>query len=137
MVVATGVQQAVLLAGFGVTANQGQPPTITDFNPKSASIGAAVTLTGTNLVTPGGVAGDVRLAKLGGEVVSAPLTAASAISLSFVIPSVGEQRVGQCDDCRRYGDVDGDADCGSIEYVHDFGAARDVESDRRTQHSAR
>ncbi len=48
--VQTGQQQASLTNGFGVIMPP--PPRITDFNPKSATIGGIVTVTGYNFVAP-------------------------------------------------------------------------------------
>jgi len=85
VVLTTGLQQPILASGF--TVNAGAPPTISDFNPKSAPIGTSVTLSGTALMSPAGVPADVRLIKLGGGSVSAPITASTSNSLTFVIPS--------------------------------------------------
>jgi RHS repeat-associated protein len=87
VVVTTAAQSASLAGGFSVVTPTGQPPAITSFTPGSGPIGTAVTLTGTNLLSPGGTPADLRLAKLGGGIVSAPLTSATATSISFVIPS--------------------------------------------------
>ncbi|MEP6715213.1 MAG: S-layer homology domain-containing protein, partial [Terriglobia bacterium] len=82
----TGAEQATIPNGF--TIGLGDPvPTITSFSPAAGPIGTAVTLTGTGLVSSAGTPADVQVALQGGGVVSAPVTASSGASLSFVIPS--------------------------------------------------
>jgi RHS repeat-associated protein len=61
------------------------PISITDFTPKSAPVGTLVSLTGTNLTVNGNP--QVILTQQGGGTIAAALTAASATSLSFVIPA--------------------------------------------------
>jgi uncharacterized protein (TIGR03437 family) len=60
---------------------------ITDFNPKSASIGTLITITGTDLQPNTGTAAQVTLAKQGGGTISAPVSNPTATSLAFVIPA--------------------------------------------------
>jgi RHS repeat-associated protein len=61
-------------------------PSITDFNPKSGPVGTLVTITGTNLVIGSGGTATVTLNQQGSGTISAPITAASPTSISFVIP---------------------------------------------------
>lgn len=87
VVVQTGVQQAVLSGGFSVTPGGSAIPTITDFNPKTASIGTLVTITGTNLQPAAGTAALVTLVKLGGGTIAGPVSSAAATALAFVVPA--------------------------------------------------
>jgi hypothetical protein len=63
------------------------PPTITDFNPKSASAGTLITVTGTNLQPVSGTAAQFTLAKQGGGTVTGFASNASATNLTFIIPA--------------------------------------------------
>ena len=58
---------------------------VTDFNPRSAPIGTLITLTGTNLTSGGNPL--VLLNAQGGGTIAATVTAATASSLSFIIPA--------------------------------------------------
>jgi len=70
-----------------VTVNLGgAPPTITDFNPKSGSIGTLVNITGSNFAQ-GSIAPQVNLNKQGGGTILAPLSNFTATSIAFVIPA--------------------------------------------------
>lgn len=60
---------------------------ITDFSPRSASIGTLVSINGTDLQPNTGTAAQVTLAKQGGGIISAPVTNATATSLAFVVPA--------------------------------------------------
>jgi RHS repeat-associated protein len=60
-------------------------PVIADFSPKSAAIGALVTVNGSNLTT--GATTIVSLNGQGGGTIAAPVASASPTSVSFVIPA--------------------------------------------------
>jgi len=63
-------------------------PTITSFTPTCGSAGAAVVITGTNLLEPDRTGGDVRFAPYaGGPAVTVQPDVDSATSLSVVVPS--------------------------------------------------
>lgn len=74
---------ATSLVNFLVTSG----PIIADFNPKSAPAGTLVNVIGTNLAPPAGAAAQVTLNKQGGGTIAAPVSIATASSLSFVIPT--------------------------------------------------
>jgi RHS repeat-associated protein len=79
-------EQATIPNGFLV--GLGDPlPTISGFTPVSGPIGTSVTLSGTTLVSSAGTPADVRMVAQGGGIVSAPLTASTTGSLTFVVPS--------------------------------------------------
>ena len=81
-----GLEDATNPNGFII--GLGDPvPTISGFMPSSGPIGTSVTLTGTGLVSSDGAPADVRMAVPGGGLASAPVTAATATSLTFVVPS--------------------------------------------------
>ena len=61
-------------------------PVITSFNPTAATAGTVVTITGINLVLGTGGT-QVTLNQQGGGTIAAPITSASATSVSFVIPA--------------------------------------------------
>jgi hypothetical protein len=63
------------------------PPTITDFNPKSAPIGTLITVSGTNLQPFAGTAAQVTLAKQGGGAMAGVVSSTTPTSLTFVIPA--------------------------------------------------
>ena len=69
------------------TAGSSSPPTITSFAPQSGSIGATITVTGTNLVNSSNTAATISLAAQAGGTLSAPLASATATTLNFVIPA--------------------------------------------------
>lgn len=60
-------------------------PVIGDFNPKSASAGAVIALTGTTLTSAGSA--QVILNQQGGGTIAAPVASASGSAISFVVPS--------------------------------------------------
>jgi len=82
--VTTGAQVVTLSNGFSVTAAAG--PEITGFNPKSAPVGALITVTGTNLAPNPGTVARISASKLGGGSVDAPVATASAFTITFVVP---------------------------------------------------
>jgi len=82
----TGAEVAALANGFSVSP-AGGTPAITDFNPKSASIGTLITVTGTNLLPTAGTAAQFTLAKQGGGTVTGFASSAMATSLTFIIPA--------------------------------------------------
>ena len=82
----TGVEVATLTNGFSVTSVSG-PPAITDFNPKSASVGAIITVTGTNLQPNAGSAAQFTLSKQGSGTIVGFAATATPTSLTFVIPA--------------------------------------------------
>ncbi len=82
----TGTEVASLINGFSVSAGN-NPPTITDFNPKSGSAGALVTMTGTNLQPNAGTSAQVILAKQGGGTLTVLAASATSGSLGFTIPT--------------------------------------------------
>ncbi len=62
-------------------------PTISGFNPSSASIGDLITLTGTDFVSAAGEVGQVTLVQQGGGAIPATVTASSPTMLTFIVPS--------------------------------------------------
>ena len=62
-------------------------PTISGFNPSSASIGDLITLTGTDFVSAAGEVGQVTLVQQGGGTISATVTSSAPTTLTFVVPS--------------------------------------------------
>lgn len=60
-------------------------PTITDFNPKTGSIGTLISITGTNFAQ-GASSPQVDLIKQGGGTIAAPVSNFTANSIAFVIP---------------------------------------------------
>ena len=84
--VQTGVQTATLTGGFNVTSPSGGPPQITDFNPKSGSVGSLVTVTGTNFTPNAGTSVQVSISKQGGGSISAPVGVSTATTVPFTIP---------------------------------------------------
>ncbi len=74
------------VASSGVPFTVPPPPTITSFTPTSASVGALITVTGTNF-TANGATPQVTLSQQGGGTISASVSSSSATSLSFVIPT--------------------------------------------------
>lgn len=60
-------------------------PAITDFNPKSASVGALISVTGSSFNTGPGVP-QVVLSSQSGGTIAAPVASFTATSLNFVIP---------------------------------------------------
>src|SRR5712691_7881451 len=81
--VRTGAEQASLVGGFTVVAGL----SITDFNPKSASIGTLVNVTGSNFVSSSGGSPQVTLNKQGGGTIPAPVAAFTVTSIAFVVPT--------------------------------------------------
>jgi len=81
--VTTATEVASVANAFTVTPGFA----ITDFNPKSASIGMLITINGTDLQPNTGTAAQVTLAKQGVGTISAPVSNATATSLAFVIPA--------------------------------------------------
>jgi RHS repeat-associated protein len=61
-------------------------PVITDFNPKSGSAGAVITVSGSNLAPASGVP-QVVLTRQGGGTIDAPVSNSASTSLAFVIPA--------------------------------------------------
>jgi RHS repeat-associated protein len=82
----TGAEVASLTNGFTVSAAGGNP-TITDFNPKSGSIGTLVTISGSNLLPNAGTSAQVTLAKQGGGTMSLPASSATSVNIAFVVPA--------------------------------------------------
>ncbi len=81
-----GLEDATAPNGF--TIGTGDPvPTITSFTPASGPIGTQVTITGTTLVSGLGVPVTVLVPLQGGGTTAAPVTAATATSATFVVPS--------------------------------------------------
>ncbi|MFQ5699677.1 MAG: PKD domain-containing protein, partial [Myxococcota bacterium] len=78
---------ALLSAADSVTVVILPPPTITDFNPKLASIGDVIALTGTNFEPVPGASLNVTLPKQGGGTISAPLISRTDSSLQFAVPT--------------------------------------------------
>jgi RHS repeat-associated protein len=76
----TGTQAATLTGGFTVTA---PPPVITSFAPQSGTVGAIVTINGSNF----GASPQVSMTGLSGASISLPLQSMTASSLGVVIPS--------------------------------------------------
>jgi RHS repeat-associated protein len=77
----TGTEMASLPSGFTVSSTAG--PSITSFNPPSGTTGTLVTINGSNF----SAAPIVSMAQLGGGTISAPLSAVTASTVSFVVPS--------------------------------------------------
>ncbi|HEX5433640.1 MAG TPA: hypothetical protein VFY05_05340, partial [Candidatus Angelobacter sp.] len=63
----------------------GGSPAITDFSPKSAPVGTLVTMTGSNFTSEGNP--QITLNQQGGGTIAAPISSASATSITFVIPA--------------------------------------------------
>ncbi len=63
------------------------PPTITDFNPKTASIGDTVTITGNHFMAPSGAGPQVTMAAQSGGTMAAPLGPFGATSIVIVVPA--------------------------------------------------
>jgi len=63
------------------------PPAIADFNPKSASAGTLVNVTGSNFASSGSPPPQVTLSKQGGGTISAPISSFTATTIAFVIPT--------------------------------------------------
>jgi RHS repeat-associated protein len=86
----TITEQATDVAGN--TASQSENvtfasgPTVASFSPTSAPVGTPVTVSGTNF-TANGATPQVTLNQQGGGTIPAPVSSASANSLSFVVPS--------------------------------------------------
>ena len=79
-------ERAAIPNGFLV--GLGDPlPIISGFSPANGPIGTSVTLTGTGLVSSAGTPADVRMVAQGGGIVSAPVTASTVNSLTFIVPS--------------------------------------------------
>ena len=79
-------EQATIPNGFLV--GLGDPlPIISGFSPANGPIGTSVTLTGSGLVSSAGTPADVRMVAQGGGIVSAPVTASTVNSLTFIVPS--------------------------------------------------
>jgi len=68
-------------------ATFGRLAQITDFNPKSGSVGTPVTITGSNFTPNAGTSVQVSLNKQGGGSISAPVGNYTATSIPFTIPS--------------------------------------------------
>src|SRR6185437_14115075 len=79
-------EEATLPNGF--TIGTGDPvPTIGNISPASGPIGTAVTITGTTLVSSFGTPASVLVPLQGGGLTGAPVTSATATSLTYVVPS--------------------------------------------------
>jgi RHS repeat-associated protein len=76
----------VVSNGVAFTVTVAPPPTISGFSPASASIGALITVSGTNF-TANGASPIVTLNQQGGGTIPASVSGASSTSLSFVIPT--------------------------------------------------
>lgn len=68
-------------AGLGCAADTGTPPVITDFSPKSGSIGTTVTVTGSNF----GPSLAINMPKQGGGTITEPISTLASGSVSFVL----------------------------------------------------
>jgi RHS repeat-associated protein len=83
---------SLILAACASGGGSAPPPTtipspaIADFNPKSASEGTLIAVTGSNF-TPSGSSPQVTLSKQGGGLLNAPVSAFTGTTLSFVIPA--------------------------------------------------
>ena len=82
----------LLNCGGGSFSNPPPPPvstvpSITGFSPTSASVGAVVTVTGTNLTSSSGGPPQLALAQQGGGTIAAPLATFTATSVGLVIPA--------------------------------------------------
>ncbi|HYR41499.1 MAG TPA: RHS repeat-associated core domain-containing protein, partial [Terriglobia bacterium] len=82
----TNAEVVRLNGGFSVQTGV-LPPSITDFNPKSAPIGTVITVTGNNFVPSTGPGPQVTLNKQGGGMLAAPLSSSANTSLQFVVPT--------------------------------------------------
>jgi RHS repeat-associated protein len=81
--------QATDVAGNGTPQSVSETfsvPSITGFTPASAPTGTVVTISGSNFA-PNGLTPLVTLSQQGGGTIAAPLTSASASSISFIIPA--------------------------------------------------
>jgi RHS repeat-associated protein len=84
---------SLILAACASGGGGAPPPTtnpslaIADFNPKSASEGTLITVTGSNFAPSGSPPPQVTLSKQGGGSLNAPLSTFSGTSLSIVIPA--------------------------------------------------
>jgi RHS repeat-associated protein len=83
--VVTGTETATGTSLFTVTSASG--PTITSFNPTTASAGTLVSVNGTGFVPTVGAVPQVTLAKQGGGTIPAVLSSFASSSLSFVVPT--------------------------------------------------
>jgi RHS repeat-associated protein len=61
-------------------------PAITDFNPKSASVGSLISISGSGFTAGSGVPPQVALNNQSGGSIAAPVASFSATSISFVVP---------------------------------------------------
>jgi RHS repeat-associated protein len=92
---ATGTAQVTVFnpaPGGGTSSGQtftisAPPPVISDFNPKSTSVGTLVSVTGSNFTLANGSGPQIALAAQGGGTISAPISTFTATTASFVIPS--------------------------------------------------
>ncbi len=84
--VQTSVQTATLRGGFNVVPASSGTPQITDFTPKSGSVGTPVTIMGSNFTPNSGTAVQVSLNKQGGGAVNAPTGTPTATTIPFTIP---------------------------------------------------
>ncbi|MEE8062283.1 MAG: Ig-like domain-containing protein, partial [Gemmatimonadales bacterium] len=62
-------------------------PTISDFDPKTASNGEQVTIKGSGLVSPSGGVAQVTLARQGGGTIGAVVASADATTIVFTVPT--------------------------------------------------
>lgn len=69
--------------GFNVTV---PPPNVADFNPKSATIGTLINVTGSNFSPTAGVVPQVQLSSQGGGTINAPLSSFNSTAMAFVVP---------------------------------------------------
>jgi RHS repeat-associated protein len=80
--VTTGPEMVVATNGFNVLPGG---PIITDFSPKSGSVGTVVTVSGTGFVPQAGGVPQITVSKQGGGTLSLPLTNFTSTNISFVI----------------------------------------------------
>lgn len=83
--VTTGLQQESIL--FTIKPPSSGPPAITDFNPKSASVGTVINVTGENFLSSTGTGPTITLNKQGGGSIPAPVSSSTATNATFVIPA--------------------------------------------------